>query len=1011
MFADGAKLTNIFSTTFTVETVDATRKKKYVQTWRDNMTVIERPTITSCSTKPYTKLSFTPDYPRFELQSMTDDIKAIFEKRVYDLAASTPSDVTVSLNGKAIKMKGFDKYVDYWLGPKAEAPRVYEKINDRWEIAIAISPDGRYNQVSFVNGICTHLGGKHVEHITNQVTKKLVDLIAKKKKKTIKTIYIKDNIWVFVNSIISNPSFESQSKNSLTTPVTKFGSKADVSDAFIEKLAKSGLVDKALELLFAADDKILAKSDGVKKTNLKGIPKLDDAIKAGTNESQKCTLIITEGDSAKAFAVAGLSVVGRQYYGVVPVRGKPLNVREATPKQLLENAEFNMLKSVLGLKQGVVYKDTNSLRYGKICVLCDADVDGSHIKGLLMNLIHHFWPDLIKSVDGFITSMLTPIIKASKGKETIAFYTLTEYNAWKLNPGVEAARYAVKYFKGLGTSTAAEAKEYFRELHNSQVVYTAGGDIDDTMKLAFDKKLADNRKQWLLEYDPAIILEQSQKSVTVHEFVHKELVHFSNHDVYRSIPSIMDGFKPSQRKVLFGCFKRNLNKEIKVAQLSGAVAEVSCYHSGEASLQGTIIGMAQDFVGSNNLQLLEPRGQFGTRLLGGKDAASPRYIFTQLNDITRVVFNEADNALLKYLDDDGSPIEPQYYAPIIPMVLINGANGIGTGFSTQVACYNPTDIVDNLTALINDKDITTMHPWYRGFKGSITRTGNSYVTHGAFHKVDDNTLCITELPIGRWTEDYKEFLEGSLYDASEKDAKSRKKMFLMSYENHSTEATVKFLIRFPTNKLTAALSDPAKLEADLRLTTSIGTGNMHLYSNSGAIKKYDSAEDILRSYYVVRLGLYEERRQHLLKVLRHELLVLQNKARFVTEIMDDVLVIYRKSKSDIDELLEKAEYARLSVSESDTSIGYNYLTSMQISSFTIEKIQSLTSQISTKSSEVEVLEATTDKAMWMGDLALFRTKYTSMINDRSTTEAMDTDEPRAVAHKKSDRKKRKTVVI
>lgn len=640
-----------------------------------------------------------------------------------------------------------------------------------------------------------------------------------------------------------------------------------------------------------------------------------------------------------------------------------------------------------------------------------ADVDGSHIKGLLMNLIHHFWPELIKNVDGFITSMLTPIIKASKGNETIAFYTLTEYNSWKLDS--EASRWTIKYFKGLGTSTAAEAKEYFKELQNSQVIYTAGGDIDDTMRLAFDKKFSDNRKRWLLEYDPEIILEQSQKSVTVHEFVHKELVHFSNHDVYRSIPSVMDGFKPSQRKVLFGCFKRNLNKEIKVAQLSGAVAEVSCYHSGEASLQGTIIGMAQDFVGSNNLQLLEPRGQFGTRLLGGKDAASPRYIFTQLNDITRVVFNDFDNALLRYLHDDGCPIEPQFYAPIIPMVLVNGANGIGTGFSTQVACYNPIDIVDNISALIENQEVKPMHPWYRGFKGSITRTGASYVTHGSYHRVDDNTLCITELPIGRWTEDYKEFLETSLFDPSEKDAKCRKKMFLMSYENHSTEAIVKFLIRFPTNKLATALSDPAKLETDLRLTTSIGTGNMHLYSDHGVIKKYESAEDVLRSYYAVRLALYEERRQHLLRVLRHELLILQNKARFVTEIMDDVLIIYRKSKSDLDVLLENADYAKLSVTEADTNVGYNYLTSMQISSFTKEKIESLRSQIVTKSSEVEALEATTDKAMWVKDLNDFRAKYTSMLDIRYSAEAMDTDQPRAVAvaHKKGDRKKRKTVVV
>ena len=631
------------------------------------------------------------------------------------------------------------------------------------------------------------------------------------------------------------------------------------------------------------------------------------------------------------------------------------------------------------------------------------DVDGSHIKGLLINLIHYFWPDLLKHVEGFISSMLTPIIKASKNKETIAFYTLSEYNAWKQNP--EASRWNIKYFKGLGTSTAAEAKEYFKELESSRVLYTAGPDIDTTISLAFDRKQSDKRKEWLLQYDSSRFLEQSQKKVTVHEFIHSDLVHFSNFDIYRSIPSLVDGIKPSMRKVLFGCLKRNLIKEIKVAQLSGAISEIAAYHSGEASLQGTIIGMAQDYVGSNNLNILQPNGQFGTRLQGGKDAASPRYIFTQLSDITKIIFNDQDNALLKYLDDDGFPIEPQFYAPIIPMVLVNGANGIGTGFSTQVPCYSPIDIGENIKRMLNDEDPVQMHPWYRGFTGSITQNDRNYVTHGKYHQIDDDTLCITELPIGRWTDDYKEFLENSLIDSSEKDAKARKKMFLHSYENHSTEAKVKFMIKFPSGRLSKLLAEPEKLESDLRLTTSLSTTNMHLYSPAGAIKKYDSAEDIMRSYFDVRLKMYEDRRQHMLKVLRHELAVLANKSRFVTEIMDDKIVVYRKSKNDLEKLLEDNDYQKFAATASETSESFNYLTSMQISSFTQEKIDGLQAQIASKTEEVAALEAMSDKQLWKNDLQIFREKYEENLKayEESTAE---TEQPKTIATKKKGVKRK-----
>ena len=187
---------------------------------------------------------------------------------------------------------------------------------------------------------------------------------------------------------------------------------------------------------------------------------------------------------------------------------------------------------------------------------------------------------------------------------------------------------------------------------------------------------------------PGTYLDHNVSSLSISDFVNKELILFSMADNIRSIPSMVDGFKPGQRKVLFGCFKRKLKREIKVAQLAGYVAEHSAYHHGEASLLMTIVGLAQAYVGSNNINVLDPNGQFGTRLAGGKDAAAARYIFTNVSKITRTIFHPADDALLNYMQDDGDSIEPSWYLPILPMVLVNGADGIGTGMSSRTVLSN-----------------------------------------------------------------------------------------------------------------------------------------------------------------------------------------------------------------------------------------------------------------------------------------------------------------------------------
>lgn len=954
--------------------------------FEDNLSTIHPPKITSSSVKSYVKITFFPDFQKFGYKDFTDDMVAVLEKRVYDLTAVTPPDVTVTLNGVANKIKKFETYVDLYVGTKAETPRSYETVNDRWQIAVCLSPDGQHRTVSFVNGISTSRGGSHVNYVVNQITKKLVDHIAQKKKKTVRASFVKDNLWVYVNAAIENASFDSQIKEFLTTPVSKFGSKCEISEKFIEKLAKDGIVDRALEMLQAQDTKELKKTDGKKKSSIRGIPKLEDAVWAGGSKSSQCTLILCEGDSAKTFAVSGLSVVGREAFGIFPLRGKLLNVREASPQQLANNVEFAAIKTILGLSHGKVYQDTKELRYGGILILTDADLDGSHIKGLIMNMIHVFWPSLLTNVNGFVRSMLTPIIKVTKGKEVQAFYTLTEYNTWKSSG--DRKNWLTKYFKGLGTSKAEEAREYFRNLDESQVNYVAPSSEECTksIRLAFDKKHADMRKQWLLTYEPDVILEQTQKTIPIPEFVNKELIHFSNCDNQRSIPSIVDGFKPSQRKVFYGCLKKNLKSDMKVSQLSGAIAEVSAYHFGDASLQGTIIGMAQNYVGTNNINLLSPEGQFGTRLMGGKDAASPRYIFTKIDNIAKTVFHADDLPILRYLDDDGFSIEPAFYVPIIPMVLVNGANGIGTGFSTQVPQHNPLDVASNILAMLDDRQPEDIKPWYRGFDGCIEAVGeNSFVTKGKWNRLSSDTMEITELPIGKWTDDFKEFLEG----CTDPDVKKASKVCIKSYQNYSTEARVKFVVEFSPEKLENLL-EKGQVESDLRLTTTLNTSNMHLYNAEGRIQKYKTIIDIQKAHYDVRLKAYQQRKDYVLARLRREINILRNKVRFIESIIDGTLDIFRKSKSTIDTLLHKANYDRERAGgdapNTEEGASYSYLVNMQISSFTQEKIADLVAVVSAKELELVNLEGKSIKTIWKEDLTSFMEEYQKRIGAEQAAE-------------------------
>lgn len=982
----GFKLVLIWSTWGCIETIDHVRGLKYYQEFSENLDIIGEPKVTKCKLKPYTKISFKPDYKRFGLTGLSDDVKALFEKRVYDIAAVTDKNLKVKINSNIIPVKNFLQYVDLYIGKKENSPRVYEQANDRWEYCVALSKSQEFQQVSFVNGIHTQKGGRHVDYILNQITRKLVEFIEKKKKVKVSPNSIKEQLLLFVRCDIENPAFDSQTKDFMNTPVGKFGSNASISDKFVEKIAKMGVMEAACALTEVKETKVAKKTDGSKTKSLKGIPKLVDANWAGTDKSGQCMLLLCEGDSAKAGIISGLSSTDRNTIGVFPLKGKVMNIRGESIKKINENKEIAEIKKILGLEVGKEYNtqdDVNKkLRYGKILFMTDQDLDGSHIKGLCINLFQCTWPTLSK-IPGFIGFMNTPILKAKKSNEELKFYNDGEYESWKNNNNQDYKNWKIKYYKGLGTSTGKEFKEYFEEKKIVGFTHT-GEESDNYIDMVFNKKRADHRKDWLGNYDRQLYLDTNTTNINYEDFINRELIHFSKYDCDRSIPNLMDGLKISLRKILYSAFKKNLTAEIKVAQFTGYVSEHSCYHHGEASLNQAIVGLAQNFVGSNNINLLVPSGQFGTRLQGGKDSASERYIFTYLNKITRKIFPSGDDAVLKYLMDDGDLVEPQYYVPIIPMVLVNGSKGIGTGFSTEILCYNPKDIISYLRGKLSGLEIDMdFVPYYEGFKGTINKINdNKFLIKGIYEKLGTDKIRVIELPVGMWTQDFKELIE-SLQDNVDKDGKKSIPL-IKDYDDMSKDTTIDFTIVFSKGKLDEL--EKINLENGcngvhkaLKLMTTSSTTNMNLFDANDKLKKYDSVKEIIDDYFITRLEYYDLRKKSIIDMLEKQLVILRNKKKYIESILNDIIDLRKKKKDQIIEMLEKEGFDKI---EDDTE--FKYLLKMPMDSVSEDNISKLQIEFEKKDSELNEIKNKTTNKMWLDELQELNIVYDQFRNEKQS---------------------------
>lgn len=954
----GAKLTNVLSKEFTVEGVDPDRKLKLVQTWTNNMKDTRGPIVTkSTAVNGYTKVTWKPDLKWFDMSTIGDKIidylsaSCVYSAMTAGAVASKPLKIKLNIpkdNGDLVELylpNKIDTFFD--LFSACPVKEVLKLQDDHSKIIVTPSiNDKGFEVFSFVNGIRTKNGGKHVTAWVDAVLKPLVDKLNGSNKNDSSKLTPKDVKPFFRFLIVTrivNPEFDSQEKNELKTPVKA----TPISLPQIKKILSWSIKDAIKGLADKKEKKIVAK-------NITAFPKVlidgyDKANNAGKSKSQECSLIICEGLSAKTFCVEGvtrgipgLPGKGRDYYGVYPLRGKLLNTQNATPLAIAKNTVIVNLMKILGLEYNKPF-NVHKLNYGRVIILTDADTDGIHIEGLLLNFFHTLFPDSFKFSDSsaFIMSMKTPLVKIGKDQY---FFDDREWKKYCKQHDVGKLK-NIQYHKGLGTIKQSDVTKVFGK---KMVVFVKDSKTDHAFKVAFGKDLSDDRKALLARFstlqdtDRYLSLDATPQSRIVYsltDFLSTELPKFHHDDCKRSIPNGIDGLKESQRKIVYTAKLRKLKEKIKVAQFAAAVAENTAYHHGEQNLANTIINLAQSFVGSNNLPLFAEEGMFGTRLEGGKDAASPRYIFTNKREYFDAVFPEEDDSLLLHREDDGVLIEPYYYIPTIPLLLVNGSMGIGTGWSSFCPCFNPDDIVDVAVLWMNndktefDKKIETLIPWYNGFTGKIKNVENNetkFITSGIIKKTDLG-ITISELPIGEWTSNFTRWLSEQNID----------------FNDRSTPQNVVIEIKNNTN-----LNDLNK-----KLTSSLSLDNIVVFDQKEDISEV-TITDIFNMWGKEKLRILGLRKKTKLEKLKKDLEIFNVKRDFIIQVKSKKIDL----TADLSTIITKLK--KITTNESYHTI----LLEMNVRSLTLEKSEELFKKIHETAEAIDMLSKKTTQEIWFEDV-------------------------------------------
>lgn len=940
----GVKLVNVFSTEFWIHIEDEINQKQYKQRWTDNMKKCHSPEIkTKKIKKGSIKIGWKTDFSLFDIKKYDNRVLRFL---LYPLSCIVK--IPFYWNKEKIEIKSFKDFLKKINGQKDKEIIYYEDKNLQYAI---IGSNIGNKIITFTNGIYNREGGVHMDILQTELYKKIITK-CQNKKWNITTKDLKNEFIFVLFMWIPNPEFSNQSKTRLLKPSVNI----EISDKHIQEIMKWSFTNDIKQLSQYRESILLKKIEKKTRKEIIHIENLDAANLSGTKRSKECTLILCEGLSAKTYATLGINIgwkekKGRDFFGIYPLRGKCLNVRNASSKTLTDNREVCDIIRALNLKKDVDYKiDKNyeTLLYGNIMVITDADEDGHHICGLLLNLFHYLFPTLFERKEPFFYYMMTPIAKVFRSlKQIYTFYSDFEYDIFKKNMKTEYQHWHTKYYKGLGTSSDDEIKDTFGQ---KVVEFKKDETTDELLYKIFHKSQTQERKEWMTHWNPDIY-QIPEKIYNITDYLNQELMRFSLEDCRRSIPYIYDGLKVSQRKILYAIFKKNLGDQqsLKVAQFAGYCAEVSNYHHGEQCLHDTIIRMAQSFVGSNNLPYFIKDGQFGSRSYGGKDAANARYISTRSFRWTRLLFPKEDDILLSYTLDDGQQVQPDYYVPILPMILINGCHaGIGTGWSCFIPSFSIHDIINHIRNYLKNgsTDLSKIMPHFEGFKGEIVLIGKQkYETRGILtSKIEKNKKIyeIKELPVFIWTNKYKEELELMVEE---------KKIY--NLRNYSTPNEIHFI--FQTVDTFEPTLDTMKLKSVFSLN------NMVLFYEWEKLKKFVDIQEIFDLYVLKRIELYKKRKDYCILQQEEEYDFLQNQLRFIQWIRNNSSIYFSYTEDDIYLMLNEMSFRKKADS-------YKYLFQIPIHHFTKEKEQELITKCHQLLTHIDYLRNSLEQDLWEKDL-------------------------------------------
>lgn len=894
-FGIGAKVTNTLSEWLRLRAVNKSQKKYYEQKWKYRMTKSSEPIVTRNKGDSFVEVSYKIDFNLLGSKRYSDDDIGVMVRYCFDLAYNSRQKIMVDIPSDSMI---FDNITD-----EEFATAYFGKLNKHLVIQqstlklIVADPEEKIkgNLLSYCNSAETTDHGVHVNSTYKQLCTKLKDAYNAGLPETVRKINIvpiKNSLCCIVTTKVKNPKLDTASKKKLIDPTQPF----DISDKDVEKMLKWSFMDSIREISKAQRKKILNTTNGKRVKNLpKGLPiEIKDAALAGGPRSRETRLMLVEGGSAEGHAEAHIETLpgGRLKYGSMCLNGVPPNmfVKGEDYEYLVKNSFYVNIKAVMGLVEGVDYtipENRKKLRYGGIDIMVDADDDGSHIKGLLYEFLEKCFPSLIK-IKGFIRCYETPVVRVYKGKSIISFYTIEQFRDWKEKNSIKGCK--VKYFKGLATSTKADIKESSK--NPRYVTYKIGEEDVNVMEYMFNPKKSDIRKSLLLNHNPDDISEPAIKEPLSYFFL-RQYMRFMLTSLDRAIPKLISGLKEVQEKIAWSAdtFFGENNNEAKMSKFIGNVITATGYLRGDASISEACIQMGKDHCGANNVEIIDPLGQFGSRANSGGSTPGSRYLCCKRGTLYRFLIRKEDRDVIpRKVDDDDKLIETEFIAPVLPFQLLNGSDGVACGWNCKIPLHEPLSVALSVLARLDGVEPVTPKPWSRkcmaneyyevGDDGVYTLRGEPVI----YYEEESKTLVIADMPSkirpNKVLKKIAELLsEGRIEDSD--NGTNMDNIWIVVYGIDSE--TLMELPMFFNRKMTSTtLLDMNKRPVN-----------------------YLNIDRMLDDFCKCRLRVYRDRKKFIIKKLEDALKVISDKVKFIQLCRKKVILVDNQQESFIFSQMDK----------------------------------------------------------------------------------------------------------